>query len=1201
MSIDSSTIADNTSGYYGGAISNVFGGVRIANSLLANNVANFGDGGAVHIRHSHPLTVDQSTFTGNSADRDGGAVYANGVVTIDESSFAQNLAGSDGGALYTPGTATINVSTFNENVADRGGAIHSEGQLTINDSTLSGNTAGFGGAVQAFGNSTITRSMFDENYGLYGGAIRSGIGHTVVRDSSLTRNVVLGLGGAVDVRSGSFALVNSTVSGNSANFAGGGIWARNTQNSTVIQHSTITDNTADADANGSGAGGGLRVENNVNVTMEHAIVAGNHDLSGAAPDVENDVHAVYSLIGIGQGAVITGGGNIVGTTTSPVDPRLGPLADNGGPTLTHALLDGSPAIDAGDVFFDPQSLSPPLDFDQRGESPFSRQFGAIDIGAYEYLALKVGSFTDESDGIVANGNLSLREAIYVANQTARVDVIEFEPQFAGQTLALTLGELVISDSLVINGLGADQLRIDALGISRVFRIDDGDNGKHIDVTINGLTLSGGNAFGPGGAVNSIENLTLSNSVVTASSARGFGGGVYVHTINGATTTIADSVVSGNSVNANYFSGGGLFVRTDAGGTTSIDRTSVSGNVVDGRYTSGGGISIRTAAGGLTRIAGSTVSGNRAQSNYAGGSYGGGVHIVSDGTTDIVGGTISGNYCNKDGGGVYAYAYNGGTITIEGTTITANVGANGGGIRATSNGGGRLTIENSIVAANSDAAAPDISGELISRYSLIGDNTGATITDSGGNLIGTGNSPIDPMLGPLADNGGATLSHAPLSGSPVIDAGSGPVAFYRFEEISGFQPAEDLMRSNNGSYQNGVSLTQNGPLAGLGDAATFDGIDDYVQLNEPLSIGSTSQTIEVWVKVPTVGSNGLDPNEPVGVILGNNNGFAGVPNANWDIDGDGAMRIFWNHELTLRGTSDLRDDQWHHLAFVRDKVAGEFRAYLDGNDESLTTHATAGADVAFTIPHRIGLDANSFAALPFHGTMDELAIYDRALTADIIALHAAGGVPVMDQRGMPYDRFSDGDGDKIVAPDLGAVEAPNRLEVDIAADERDGDYSAGDLSLREALEIASRSPDQDVITFDTGLHGQTISMTQDTMIVESSAIIIGPGADLLTIDAAGQIHIFDFTGVSTTMDSEVELTGMTITGSGRTAIIANKPDNSRRGANRKLVSRWRRRDCRSWSAWCHNRRQHILPEHCVSGRRRFRPRCRHHDPQFDVRE
>ena len=288
--------------------------------------------------------------------------------------------------------------------------------------------------------------------------------------------------------------------------------------------------------------------------------------------------------------------------------------------------------------------------------------------------------------------------------------------------------------------------------------------------------------------------------------------------------------------------------------------------------------------------------------------------------------------------------------------------------------------------------------------------------------------------------------------------------------------------------------------------------------------------------------------------------------------------------------------------MRDKAAGEFRAYLDGNEESLTTHASAGADVAFTIPHRIGLDANSFAGFPFHGMMDELAIYDRALTADIIALHAAAGVPVMDQRGMPYDRFSDGDGDKLVAPDLGAVEAPNRLEVDSAADERDGDYSAGDLSLREALSIASRSPDQDVITFDTGLHGQTISMTQDTMIVESSVIIIGPGADLLTIDAAGQLHVFDFTGVSTTMDSEVELTGMTITGSGRTAIIAQTnltirdlvlTGNSSGGGGGAIVAVGQHSVTIVDSTFSQS--------NCVSGRRRFRPRGRHHDPQFDVRE
>ena len=232
---------------------------------------------------------------------------------------------------------------------------------------------------------------------------------------------------------------------------------------TLIQNSTITNNTADADADGFGHGGGLFVYQNVSVTIEHTIAADNVDNSGLAPDIGNQVRAVYSLIGNEHGAVITGGGNIIGTAAAPIDPRLGPLADNGGFTGTHALLEGSPAIDAGDILFDPQSVNPPLMFDQRAESPFQRQVGVIDIGAYEYLALNVGTVHDELDGIVGNGNLSLREAIYLANQLPGVDTIRFDPALAGQTLTLTLGELVVSESLIFSGLGADRLAIDAVG------------------------------------------------------------------------------------------------------------------------------------------------------------------------------------------------------------------------------------------------------------------------------------------------------------------------------------------------------------------------------------------------------------------------------------------------------------------------------------------------------------------------------------------------------------------------------------------------------------------------------------------------------------------------------------------------------------------------------------------------------------------
>ena len=255
----------------------------------------------------------------------------------------------------------------------------------------------------------------------------------------------------------------------------------------------------------------------------------------------------------------------------------------------------------------------------------------------------------------------------------------------------------------------------------------------------------------------------------------------------------------------------------------------------------------------------------------------------------------------------------------------------------------------------------------------------------------------------------------------------------------------------------------------------------------------------------------------------------APNANWEIDNAGQVRIWWNSgELDLRGTTDLRDNQWHHVAFVRDTAANEFRAHIDGAPEPLTPHNSAGSDLTFTTPPRIGNDYRPGAGVPFHGTLDELAVYDRVLSSATIQRHAAAGIPVMDQRGMSFGRFHDGDGDLRVVPDIGAFEVPSVLFVDNIVDENDGDYSAGDFSLREALERANATPEMDVIRFDADIAGQTIDLTEGQLTVRTSLRLMGPGADLLTINAGGASRIFDINdGSSDALD--VELSGLTLAG------------------------------------------------------------------------
>ena len=164
---------------------------------------------------------------------------------------------------------------------------------------------------------------------------------------------------------------------------GGGLFA--TGSTLTVNFGTITGN------NAIDGGGGILTIGLVPDELAHSIVAGNTRGAGVRDDILGPMAVSFSLIGDNTGATITNnGGNLIGTAGSPINPLLGPLADNGGPTFTHALLPESPAIDAGDAAAVAGAGGVPQ-FDQRGD-PFSRVAdgnGAgglrIDIGAYEFI------------------------------------------------------------------------------------------------------------------------------------------------------------------------------------------------------------------------------------------------------------------------------------------------------------------------------------------------------------------------------------------------------------------------------------------------------------------------------------------------------------------------------------------------------------------------------------------------------------------------------------------------------------------------------------------------------------------------------------------------------------------------------------------------------------------------------------------------
>ncbi len=684
-----------------------------------------GRGGAIFSQEN--LSVTGSSISGNSAldfgRGGGGAIFSKENLSVIGSMISGNWA-SSGGGIRANGTTTITDSTISDNSARfSGGGIRAFGTTTISGSTISGNSAlfGSGGGIKAVGTTTITGNTISGNSaGLDGGGIWAR--HTTtITDSTISGNSAGRDGGGISAIGTTTMMINSTVSGNSAGNHGGGIIA--VFASLTATNSTIYGNLADADADGFGTGGGISGLLSGSSTLDHTIVAGNLRGTTTNDDISASIAATFSLIGDGTGATIAdSGSNLIGTSVAPIDPLLGPLQNNGGPTLTHVLLPGSPAINRGDLSAIAGAGGVP-EFDQRGDG-FNRTFsGRIDIGAFELqefsdLNLLVDTLVDESDGDFSRGDLSLREAIELANANPVPDTIRFDPLFTAiagplpATILLTMGELAITDSVEIIGLGAELLTIDASGNdptpdenngdgSRVFNIDDHNFSMSTNVEIRGLTLTGGDSSNVGGAIASSEELLLADSIITN--------------------------------NFSSFSGGGIFA--DSRATTTLNGVSVTGN------RSGLTASRRGQGGGVTAFAALTLIDTDISENFAS-DVGGGMFFINrglGGSLTVTGSTFSNNHSERNGGGIYARTFRDVDVTITNSLVSSNSTTSfGAGIYAATSGGtidfSGLTVLNNHAEGFSSSDNPS-GGGLFARAERNGHIRIAASTVSGNMVTG----------------------------------------------------------------------------------------------------------------------------------------------------------------------------------------------------------------------------------------------------------------------------------------------------------------------------------------------------------------------------------------------------------------------------------------------------------------------------------
>ncbi|HEY6000823.1 MAG TPA: choice-of-anchor Q domain-containing protein [bacterium] len=422
-------------------------GVTVRNGRLPfRGQASLENGGGAGLRNQGVLTLSGVAVADNRTEGFGGAgVHSTGVLRAEDCTFSGNssvgsicwldilgnqVCGESGGvaAVYAR-QAEIRDSRFTANASAV--AVRIDGSLercvvsdneargvvatSVSRSTISGNR-GPGCSAGLVTDSTVSGNVNTDPDGCGGGIAWLEPYHKLVVARSTISGNAASRGGGVCAQF--FEMENATVSGNAATGDGGGIFVREYDEWNHVRNCTITGNTADSDGDGSGDGGGIfnqHPDTYYDTHLTNTILAGNVDRGGQAPDCAGYLgSSQFNLVGDAAGCGFDAlEWDVVGSPESPIDPGLAPLADNGGPTATHALLAGSPAVDGGHPYIfpatDQRGVARPQDGDLDGTAH-------SDIGAFELapLSWKItaaagpnGSITPVGEVVVADGGSSI--------------------------------------------------------------------------------------------------------------------------------------------------------------------------------------------------------------------------------------------------------------------------------------------------------------------------------------------------------------------------------------------------------------------------------------------------------------------------------------------------------------------------------------------------------------------------------------------------------------------------------------------------------------------------------------------------------------------------------------------------------------------------------------------------------------------------
>jgi hypothetical protein len=721
-----------------------------ATSLSVLGPANGTNQRLLTINPGAAASISGLTMDGNGFHNSGIAVGAGSSLALQDATVQNTYTtGNGGGLAVTGGAVTVTRGRFVADYTD-----HLGGAIAFTGGTLA-----------------VSQSTFDSDFGgqAGGGIYDSAAGGLTVVGSTFSNNITGSQGGGIMVISGPAAVADCTFAGNNAGVGGGiAVFQGTAPASLTLVGSTLAGNTVGPSADG----GGLFVQAGTTATVRDTIIAGN---SGGNVLGAVDPASGFNLIGDGTG--LTGpmagvNGNQIGTTAAPINPRLGPLQNNGGPALTMALLPGSPAIDGG-------APAPALDglttTDECGGARVVAQSFVVppaggdgrDIGAYELphqttpTVLTVNTLTDAT-ATPPPAVLTLRQAVQAADGLVPLSSLPVAQINAGspyfdQVQFSVIGTINLTSALPPVGPGA-AVGLQGPGASALTVLGPANGNYQPVLTVNpgaaaviaGLTVDGNGLHNSGIAVGANGSLVVRDATIQNTYTSGNGGGLAI-------TGGAVSVTRGRFANDYTDHAGGAIALS--GGTLTVSQSTFDS---DFGGQNGGGI--YDAAGVLT-VTASTFSNNFT------GNHGAGI-IVFGASATVADSTFVGNNAGVGGGIAVLQGTAPASLTLVESTLAANTagpGAAGGGLFVQA--GATATVTNTIVAGNSGG---DVYGALgsTSGYDLIGDGTNLTglTNGTGGNQIGSAAAPINPLLGPLADNGGPTKTMALLAGSPALDHG-----------------------------------------------------------------------------------------------------------------------------------------------------------------------------------------------------------------------------------------------------------------------------------------------------------------------------------------------------------------------------------------------------------------------------------------------